>query len=224
LHIPDGFLSWTWPIYYVIMFVALYFSLKWARKNLDEKLIPLIAVLSAGIFAIMSMNMPIPFGTSGHMLGGALVAIVFLAPEAAVLVLFIVLLVQALFFGDGGITALGANVVNMGLIGGAVAYFSFRGLEKFTGKYPAAAIAAWLSLFIAAEVVAVEMWLAGTFPLDIGLASMGIYHAFIGVIEAILTVVVLIALDKLRPDLLAWNRGKTSGGQKLEESEEVAAK
>ncbi|HEY0196873.1 MAG TPA: cobalt transporter CbiM [Methanobacterium sp.] len=223
MHIPDGFIPlWQCAIYYVIMIVALYFSLKWARKNLDEKLIPLMAVLAAGIFAIMSMNMPIPFGTSGHMLGGALVAIIFLAPEAAILILFIVLLVQALFFGDGGLTALGANVVNMGLIGGVVALFSFKALEKVAGRYPAVAIAAWLSLFVAAEVTAVQMWLAGTFPLDIGLVSMGIYHAFIGVIEAILTVVVIIALEKLRPDLLAWNRNKDLDERELETSEVVS--
>ena len=81
----------------------MYFAGKWARANLDEKRIPLLAVLAAGIFAIMSMNMPIPFGTSGHMVGGALVAIVFMAPEAAILVFTAVLLIQALFFGDGGL-------------------------------------------------------------------------------------------------------------------------
>ena len=80
MHIPDGFIPISQCIvYYVILIVALYFSVKWARSNLDEKRIPLLAVLAAGIFAIMSMNMPIPFGTSGHMVGGALVAIVFLA-------------------------------------------------------------------------------------------------------------------------------------------------
>ena len=83
MHIPDGFIPISQClIYYVILIVALYFSVKWARSNLDEKRIPLLAVLAAGIFAIMSMNMPIPFGTSGHMVGGALVAIVFMAPEA----------------------------------------------------------------------------------------------------------------------------------------------
>ena len=81
MHIPDGFIPfWQCAIYYVILIVALYFASKWARKNLDDKRIPLLAVLAAGIFAIMSMNMPIPFGTSGHMVGGALVAIIFMAP------------------------------------------------------------------------------------------------------------------------------------------------
>ena len=224
MHIPDGFIPlWQCAIYYVILIVALYFSLQWARKNLDEKLVPLMAVLAAGIFAIMSMNIPIPFGTSGHMVGGALVAIVFCAPEAAVIVFTLVLLIQGLFFGDGGITALGVNVLNMGIIGGSVGLFTFKGLRKIIGKYPAIAVASWLSIFLAAEAVAIEMWLAGTFPLVQGLAAMGIYHAFIGIIEATLTVVVILALEKLRPDLLAWNRNKNPGEIKYE-SKKVAAK
>jgi cobalt/nickel transport system permease protein len=213
---------WQCAIYYVILIVALYFSLNWAKKNLDEKAVPLLAVLAAGIFAIMSMNMPIPFGTSGHMVGGALVAIVFCAPEAAVIVFTLVLLVQGLFFGDGGLTALGANVLNMGIIGGVVGLFTFKGLRKPIGKYPAIGVAAWLSIFLAAEATAIEMALAGTFPLVAGLVSMGIYHAFIGVIEAVLTVVVIMALEKLRPDLLAWNRNRNIGEQKTQPKEVTA--
>ena len=206
MHIPDGFIPlWQCAIYYVILIVALYFASKWARSNLDEKRIPLLAVLAAGIFAIMSMNMPIPFGTSGHMVGGTLVALVFFAPEATVLVFTVVLLVQALFFGDGGITTLGANVLNMGIIGGTVGLYTFKGLHNIIGKYPAIGVGAWLATFIAAEACAVEMAIAGTFPLTLGLASMGLYHAFIGFIEAILTIIVIAALEKYRPDLLAWN-------------------
>ena len=206
MHIPDGFIPlYQCMIYYVILIVALYFSVKWARSNLDEKRIPLLAVLAAGIFAIMSMNMPIPFGTSGHMVGGALVAIVFLAPEAAVLVFTVVLLIQALIFGDGGITALGANVLNMAIIGGGVGLFTFKGLKGFVGKYAAAGIGAWLATVIAALACAIEMAIAGTFPVNVGIPSMVLYHVFIGIIEAVLTVIVLLALDKFRPDLLAWN-------------------
>ncbi len=223
MHIPDGFIPlWQVPIYYAILVVALLISLRWAKKNLDEKMVPLMAVLAAGIFAIMSMNMPIPFGTSGHMVGGALVAIVFCAPEAAVIIFTLVLLVQGLFFGDGGITALGANVLNMGIIGGFVGLFTFKALRKFIGKYPAIGIASWLAIFLAAEAVAVEMWLAGTFPLVPGLAAMGIYHAFIGIIEAVLTVVVIMALEKVRPDLLAWNRKKNMGEIKPKTSEVIS--
>ena len=207
MHIPDGFIPLAQcAIYYVILIVALYFSAKWARANLDEKRIPLLAVLAAGIFAIMSMNMPIPFGTSGHMVGGALVAIVFMAPEAAVLVFTAVLLIQALFFGDGGITALGANVLNMGIVGGCVGLYTFKGLKDIIGKYPSIFVAAWLATLVAAVVAAIEMAIAGTFPLTVGIASMALYHAFIGIIEGVLTVIVIYALEKFRPDLLAWNR------------------
>ena len=207
MHIPDGFIPISQClVYYVILIVALYFSVKWARSNLDEKRIPLLAVLAAGIFAIMSMNMPIPFGTSGHMVGGALVAIVFMAPEAAILVFTAVLLIQALFFGDGGITALGANVFNMAIVGGFVGLYTFKGLQGMIGKYPSAFVAAWLATLVAAVVAAIEMAIAGTFPLTVGIASMALYHAFIGIIEGVLTVIVLYALEKFRPDLLAWNR------------------
>ncbi|MBQ2961545.1 cobalt transporter CbiM [Methanobrevibacter sp.] len=207
MHIPDGFIPlWQCAIYYVILIIALYFAGKWAKANLDEKRIPLLAVLAAGIFAIMSMNMPIPFGTSGHMVGGALVAIVFMAPEAAVLVFTAVLLIQALFFGDGGITALGANVFNMAIVGGFVGLYTFKALKDMIGKYPSAFVAAWLATLVAAVVAAIEMAIAGTFPLTVGVASMALYHAFIGIIEGVLTVIVLYALEKFRPDLLAWNR------------------
>ena len=179
MHIPDGFIPLgQCAIYYVILIIALYFAGKWARANLDEKRIPLLAVLAAGIFAIMSMNMPIPFGT----------------------------LIQALFFGDGGITALGANVFNMAIVGGCVGLYTFKALRGMIGKYPSAFVAAWLATLVAAVVAAIEMAIAGTFPLTVGIASMALYHAFIGIIEGVLTVIVLYALEKFRPDLLAWNR------------------
>lgn len=227
MHIQDGFLSWQWPIYLAITLVALYFSLRWARKNLDEKRVPLMAVLAAGIFVIMSMNVPIPWGTSGHMVGGALVAIIFMAPEATVIIFALVLLVQALLMGDGGITAWGANVLNMGIIGGCVGLYSFKALKKPLGKIisenkakiVSIFIASWLSIFIAAEAVAIELWLAGTFPLKLGLIFMGLYHSVIGIIEGVLTVVVILALEKLRPDLLAWNRKNKTADLKTEGNE-----
>jgi cobalt/nickel transport system permease protein len=220
MHIPDGFIPlWQCGIYYIVTILALYFSLNWAKKNLDEKMVPLMAVLAAGIFAIMSLNIPIPWGTSGHMVGGALVAIIFCAPEAAVIIFTLVLLVQGLFFGDGGLTALGANILNMGIVGGFVGLYSFKALRKPIGKIPAIFIASWLSIFLAAEMVAVELWLAGTFPLGAGLILMGIYHSIIGVIEGILTVIVIMALENTRPDLLAWNRIKRMNNQKSKSSE-----
>lgn len=223
MHIPNGFIPlWQCAIYLVILLVALYFSQRWAKKNLDDRTVPIMAVLAAGIFAIMSMNIPIAFGTSGHMVGGALIALIFLAPEAAVIIFTLVLLAQALIFGDGGITVIGANVLNMGVIGGFVGLYGFKALRKVVGKVPAIAIASWLSIFLAAEAAAVEMWLAGTFPLVAGLEAMGIYHALIGIIEAVLTVIVILALESVRPDLLAWNRKKKVQDLKSESMEATA--
>ena len=201
MHVPDGFLGLTWPIYWIIAIIVVAYSLKWARENLDERNIPLLAVLAAGIFAIQAMNIPIPWGTSGHMVGAALIAIIFVSPWAAVLVLSIVLILQGLIYGDGGITALGANIVNMGLIGGFVGFYGYKFL-KGIGKVPAIFIAAWAATFLASIVCAIELSIAGTFPLIAGVTSMALYHAVIGVIEAVITVVVIMGIGRARPDLL----------------------
>ena len=213
MHVPDGFIPfWQCIIYYVILIIALYWAGKWAEKNLDERRIPLFGVLGAGIFAIMSMNIPIPFGTSGHMVGGALVAIIFCAPQAAVLIFTVVLLIQALLFGDGGITVLGANVLNMAIVGGGVGLYTFKGLRKIIGLYPSIGVGAWLGTVVSALACAIELAIAGTFPLIAGIASMVLYHVFIGIIEAVLTVIVIWAIKKFRPDLLEWGKKKIPGG------------
>lgn len=207
MHIPDGFISIPLcAILYIIAIIFLYLSVKWSRENLDEKYIPLLAVLAACIFAIQSFNLPVPFGSSGHLLGAALVAIIFCSPYAAIIVLSIVLLLQALFFGDGGITALGANIINMAVVGGFVGYYGFSSLQEKIGKYPSIFIAAWAGCFIAALVAAIEMALSGTFPITQGLFFMGGYHAMIGLIEAIITVIIIKGIESVRPDLLAYNR------------------
>ena len=201
MHVPDGLLGFTWPIYGIIAAVAVIYSLKWASENLDERNVPLLAVLAAGIFAIQAMNIPIPWGTSGHMVGAALIAIIFVSPWAAVLVLSIVLILQAFIYGDGGITALGVNIVNMGIVGGFVGFYGYKTL-KGIGKIPAIFIAAWAATFLASIACAIELSIAGTFPLVAGVASMALYHAVIGVIEAAITVVVILGIDRVRPDLL----------------------
>lgn len=208
MHIPDGFIPlWQCAIYYIISIVALYFAVKWARSNLDERSIPLLAVLAAGIFAIQAMNIPIPWGTSGHMVGAALIAIIFGSPWAAVLVLSIVLVLQGLIFGDGGLTALGVNIFNMGVIGGFVGFYSYKSFKN-VGKLPAIFVAAWASIFLAAVVAAFEMAIAGTFPLGLGLEFMGLYHAVIGVIEGAITVVAILAIQNVRPDLFTSDEKK----------------
>ncbi len=208
MHIPDGFIPLPQcVIYYIIALIFVYLSLRWCRNNLKEKYIPLLAVLAAGIFVIMSFNLPVPGGSSGHLLGAALIAIIFMSPYAAIIVLTLVLIFQAIVMGDGGITCLGANILNMGVIGGFVGYYGFVGLKDRIGKYPAIGIASWAACFIAAVCAAIEMAIAGTFPLGLGLLYMGGYHAMIGIIEAIITVLIIKGIESVRPDLLAWDKG-----------------
>lgn len=210
MHIPDGFLPLGQVIlYYIITIIAILFALRWASKDLDEKRVPLLAVLAAFIFAIQAMNIPIPWGTSGHMLGAALVAIVFGSPWAAVLVLAVVLTVQGFFFGDGGITALGANIFVMGVVAGFTAYGVFGVLKKLN-LWVAIFLAAWASLFVSSLVVALMLSIAGTFPLNLGLFFMGLYHSVIGIAEGVITVVAILAIQRVRPDLLSWNKPKST--------------
>jgi cobalt/nickel transport system permease protein len=203
MHIPDAFIPLPQAaVYWLIALIFIFLSIRWARKDLTEEKLPLIAVLAAGIFAIQAFNLPVGMGTSGHLVGGALCAILLGSPFAAVFILTLVLIVQAVLFGDGGITTMGANIINMGVIGGFVGYYSFQGLMKATKSMPVSAfIAAWLACVIPALACAVEMFLAGTFPLVPGLAAMGLYHAAIGIIEGAITVVVIKLIVSAKPDL-----------------------
>ncbi|HVN65656.1 MAG TPA: cobalt transporter CbiM [Methanomicrobiales archaeon] len=204
MHIPDAFIPITQGIvYWVIALVFIGLSLRWARSEMDERKLPLVAVLAAGIFALQSFNLPVSMGTSGHLVGGALAAIILGSPYAAVFILTLVLIVQGVLFGDGGITTMGANIINMGVIGGFVGFYSFKGLMGATKSMPVSAfIAAWLACFIPALAASVEMWLAGTFPLREGLIAMGTYHALIGIIEGFVTVVAIRLIMSARPDIV----------------------
>ena len=209
MHIPDAFIPLPQAaVYWIIALVFIALSLRWARNEMKEEKVPLVAILAAGIFAIQAINVPIPWGTSGHMMGAALAAIVLGSPFAAVFILTLVLIVQGVLFGDGGITVMGANIINMGVIGGFVGYYSYRGLYPlFKSPYAPAFIAGWLSLFVAALVTAVEMAVAGTFPLGLGLFSMGLYHAVIGIIEGAITAVAIYLIATARPDIMADQPG-----------------
>jgi cobalt/nickel transport system permease protein len=209
MHIPDAFIPLNQAIvYWVIAIVFIALALKWARTELSEEKVPLIAVLAAGIFAIQAMNVPIPFGTSGHMVGAALAAIVIGSPYAGVFVLTLVLIVQGVLFGDGGLTVMGANIINMGVVGGFVGFYGYKALMGATSNMAISAfIAAYASLLISAILCALEMAVAGTFPLAAGITSMGLYHAIIGIVEGGITAVALYMITTARPDLFEEKKG-----------------
>ncbi|WP_332449560.1 cobalt transporter CbiM [Methanoculleus sp.] len=209
MHIPDAFIPMGQAlVYWIIALIFIALALRWARRSMGEEKIPLVAVLAAGIFAIQALNIPIPWGTSGHMVGAALAAIVLGSPYAGVFVLTLVLLVQGVIFGDGGITVMGANIINMGVVGGFVGYYGYTGIKSVIGNaYAAAFIAGWASLFVSALLCAVELAIAGTFPLIPALTALGLYHAVIGIIEGGITAVALYLIASARPDILEHPTG-----------------
>jgi cobalt/nickel transport system permease protein len=211
MHVPDAFMPIPQGIlYWVVALVFIALSLRWVRKEMDETKVPLMAILAAGIFVIQAFNLPVAMGTSGHLVGGALAAIVLGSPYAAVFIISLVLIVQGVIFGDGGLTTMGANILNMGVIGGFVGFYSYHGLMAATKSMNLSAFAAgWLACVIPALAAAVELWIAGTFPLGLGLAGMGLYHAVIGIIEGGITVVALRLIASVRPDIVKTPAGVT---------------
>lgn len=204
LHIPDGFLSIIvavicWAITALVLAVAV----SRTNKSLGEKQVPLMGVMAAFIFAAQMINFPVAGGTSGHLLGGALAAIV-LGPWAAMLVLTAVIAVQALLFQDGGLIVMGANILNMGLITAAIGYGLYRGVvnRQRSTKLAIAGAAAWLSVMAGALATAIQLWLSGTSSLQTVVITMLGVHALIGLGEALITVAALAFIFRTRPDLL----------------------
>lgn len=205
MHIPDGFLSFeVWASLWAVAALILAVAVWKTNKKLGDKHVPLLGVLAAFIFAAQMLNVPVAGGTSGHLLGGVLAA-VFVGPLAGSIVMSSIFAVQAIFFQDGGITALGANIINMGLIGtiiGFYIYLAFTKILKKRGIFIGAAVASWFSVVLASAACALELAASGTSPLWIALPAMVGIHSIIGVIEAAITVAVIGFVMKTRSDLL----------------------
>lgn len=217
LHIPDGFLSVPvaligWLL--AILFIGL--ALRQTREQFDERQIPLMGVMAAFIFAAQAINFPVLGGTSGHLLGGALAAIV-LGPWSAVLVMAAVIGLQGLLFQDGGLLVMGWNIMNMGVLTaftGAAVYRLVRDQlgDGRTTLILGGAAGAWLSVMVAALATSLELAASGTSPLNIVLPAMLGVHSLIGIGEAIITVGALLLIYTTRPDLL--QQGASASGQK----------
>jgi cobalt/nickel transport system permease protein len=168
--------------------------------------VPMMGVLAAFIFAAQMLNFPVAGGTSGHFVGAALAAII-LGPWSTVLIMSCVLMVQCLIFQDGGLLALGANILNMGVIAVFVSYFTYKGIfaairGSKTGRLVAAGVGAWISVVVSALACAAELSISGTAPWQIAIPAMGIVHMAIGVGEGLITVAVVALVMGTRPDLL----------------------
>lgn len=214
LHIPDGFLSLAVSIvFWLLTILAIGAAVRAVQSSLGEKQIPLVGVLAAAIFAAQMLNFPVMGGTSGHMLGGALAAIV-LGPWAAILAMTAVIGVQALVFQDGGLVVMGANIFDMGILTAIVGYGVFRmAAGKSRGvQLGVAGVAAWISVMAAAALAAVQIWLSGNADASIIFPAMLSVHALIGIGEALLTVGALGFIMSARPDLLSESAVKGRGG------------
>jgi cobalt/nickel transport system permease protein len=215
LHIPDGFLSFIvsavcWAISAMILTVAI----SRTNKSLGEKQVPLMGVMAAFIFAAQMINFPVAGGTSGHLLGSALAAIV-LGPWAAMVVMTAVITVQSLLFQDGGLLVMGANILNMGLITAVIGYGLYRAVfgRSRRIKLMVAGFAAWLSVMAGALATALELWLSGTSNLQtVALAMLGV-HTVIGIGEALITVAALTFILQTRPALVGEGSAAAQGGR-----------
>lgn len=207
MHIPDGFLDAKMAATTGLLAVAgLGVALRYARLHLPPRRVPLLGLTAAFIFAAQMLNFPVAGGTSGHLVGGVLAAAL-LGPSAAVIVISAVLIVQCLMFADGGITALGANIFNMALIGGVGGWAIYAAVSKVIkglfGRIVAAAFAAWCATVMASIACAAELSASGTIGWSVVFPTMAGVHMLIGIGEGIITAMVLAAVWAARPDLIA---------------------
>ena len=209
MHVPDGFLDATTSVATGVVAVGgVALALRGARRELDDRTAPMAGLVATFVFAGQMMNFPVGAGTSGHLLGGALAAVL-AGPATAVLCLSTVLLVQALFMADGGITALGTNITLMALVGVGAGWLVFVGIRavlptRLTLVAPAAAIAALVSVPVAALGFSLLFAVGGTAPVatDKVLTAMLSWHTVIGVGEAVITALVVASVVGVRPDLV----------------------
>lgn len=217
MHIPDGFIDLpTSAIFAAASTGAITYSLVGARKQLDEKSAPLAGLTAVFIFAVQMLNFPVAAGTSGHLLGGALAAVL-VGPYAATLALTVVLVMQGFLFADGGLSAIGLNVFNMAVLGVWGGYAVFLLIRKILPKNKssisiAAAIAGLISVPIAAVgfVFQYSLGATATFSVSAVLGAMVGTHILIGIGEAIITVLTVSAVMASRSDLVFGWENKTS--------------
>ncbi|GAB2882223.1 energy-coupling factor ABC transporter permease [Nocardioides pacificus] len=217
MHVPDGFLDAPTSVAAGAIAVAgVAVALRQARNELDDRTAPMAGLVATFVFAGQMINFPVGAGTSGHLMGGALAAVL-VGPWAAILCITVVLLVQALLMADGGITALGSNVTLLALVSVAVGWLVFRLLiavlpRRIASVPPAAALAAFVSVPAAALVFTGLFAVGGTTPVDLGTLATAMlgWHSLIGIGEAVITGLVVGSVVSVRPDLVYGARGALS--------------
>lgn len=209
MHIPDGVIDiWMLITFWGVIIIAWGLAILKSRRSLneDESKLPLLAVMTAMVFALQMLNFPIIGGTSGHLLGFVLIAVM-LSPAQALLSISTVVAIQALIFGDGGLVVMSANIFNMGIVA-MVGYFIYYAVRKLkddeTGLYLATFAGAYLSVILASFIAGVEIGVSTLFPygVEVAVPAMLFWHVFIAIGEAAVTLAVIMYLQKNRPDLI----------------------
>lgn len=204
LHIPDGFLSLTISIvFWIVTAFIVSLAVKHSQQTLKQRQIPLMGIMAAFLFAAQMINFPVAGGTSGHLLGGALAAII-LGPWPGMLVMTSVIGLQALLFQDGGLIVMGANIFNMGLITSAIGYGLYAIFQNKSRKIQLGtiAVASWLSVIASALFTSLQLWLSGVSPARIVFPAMLSVHTLIGIGEALISVAAFSFILQVRPDLI----------------------
>jgi cobalt/nickel transport system permease protein len=206
MHIPDGFLdAKTLAMTGVLSIGGLAIAVRQVNRILPRNKIPLMGLSAAFIFAAQMLNFPVVGGTSGHLLGGVMAAVL-LGPGAAAIVIACVLMVQALLFSDGGVLALGANIFNMSFVGAVGGYAIYKSVSRLLpglrGRITAVFFAGWCSTLMASLACAGELALSGTLAPGVVFPAMGGVHMLIGIGEGLITALVILAIARTRPDLL----------------------
>jgi cobalt/nickel transport system permease protein len=217
MHIPDGFIDLkTAAATGFFSISGFIFAIVKVKQYFRARVVVLMGIFAALVFAAQMINFTILGGTSGHLLGAALTTII-LGPYAGSIIITVVLIVQAFAFGDGGISALGANTFNMAIVGVISAYLIYKLITKFSKSravfYTGVAVSSWFSVVIASVFCSFELAISGTYSLGITLGSMLPIHMVIGVGEAIITAIVIAFIDKVKPDIILtrnWDRVKTA--------------
>jgi cobalt/nickel transport system permease protein len=204
---------------WVVAIATVGYALVRAGDEMGERQVPLMGVMAAAIFAGQMLNFPVAGGTSGHLMGAAL-ATILLGPWAAILVLTSVVSIQALLFQDGGLLALGGNIFNMAVVGVAVSYAVYSLVQRAArGRRPGILVGgfvtAWLSIFVTALGVGLQLAVSGTARADLAIPAMGGIHALIGIGEGLITMGALAFVSATRPDLLKLGEARPTGSRAI---------
>ncbi len=209
MHIPDGVLSWkVWVSLDAVVVPAVGYMARQAGKNMEENRIPLLGVMGAFVFAAQMINFPVGPGTSGHLVGGALLAIT-LGPAAASLVMTAILLTQALIFQDGGVLALGANILNMGLVGVMAGFLPYHLLGGGNWRRMSIFLGGALSVLVSAALALLQLTLSGV-PMGAGVVGISAVLFLVNaVLEGAITLAVAEGIESINPNWLRKSSGQT---------------